>query len=238
MANPFLTTGKALKKWHTWFTIRGFSSIGLPTNGVTTMDFQQLAAKLREKQVIFKIKACIELIYSYYLENTPTDDQIENIASHIKVNVRIFMAAYMIVYFPLTVFASMGDLETPLLEASKQLLESLDYIMVYLKETESFHGIITAPLPKALAVPFHVLAANYLQYFQTWKETDLVGLITRIKATLVELYTTRNGRPANDPDMAEFGIGINRLRQKLATLAGNDELAQFDTEHAALIAHR
>ena len=88
--------------------------------------FERLIEYLREKATISRTKDCLErfhrmcnLMHKVQKKDSPPE----------KVNVRIFLAVYMIVDHPAHVFESMGELEQKLLASAQKLLNIFEEIM-------------------------------------------------------------------------------------------------------------
>jgi hypothetical protein len=80
---------------------------------------------LREKPVIAITKACLQRLHllSTFRHWSPPKSLSPN-----EVNVKVFLAAYMIVHRPTHVFETMGKLEIDLLEAATPLLAAFEQI--------------------------------------------------------------------------------------------------------------
>ena len=78
---------------------------------------------LREKSVIAVTRACLQRIHllATFLHGSPSRTMDPEC-----VNVRVFLAAFMIAYRPTHVFESMGALEQALLESAIPLLETFE----------------------------------------------------------------------------------------------------------------
>jgi hypothetical protein len=89
--------------------------------------FERLVEFLREKATISRTKACLERFHRlsnlFHKATKAAGEEPE------RVNVRIFLAVYMIVVYPRDVFENMGDLERRLLGSAKVLLEMFEKIL-------------------------------------------------------------------------------------------------------------
>jgi len=180
---------------------------------------------LREKSTIQRSKACLERFH-----------RLSNLANKVtrapgvepeRVNVRIFLASYMIAVYPRNVFESMGVLETEVFNSAKALVEHFEEILL----SGSFKS---RTFPDVLF--------KYLQDFKAWKVPDEAKLVARIKHALVALYQARQQLPHDEPVNSqlntEFRTQIQRLREKLGQIAGPEQLAAFDLEQPDELANR
>ena len=173
---------------------------------------------LREKSTIQRSKACLERFH-----------RLSNLVNRVtrapgvepeRVNVRIFLASYMIAVYPRNVFENMGVLETEVFNSAKALVEHFEEILL----SGSFKSRTFADV-----------LSKYLQDFKAWKVPDEAKLVARIKHALVALYQARSQLPLDEPVNSqlntEFRTQIQRLREKLGQIAGPEELAAFDVGH-------
>ena len=79
--------------------------------------FEDLIVFLRKKEIIAITKACLQRVHLSCTFRHHIQYQTNE-----KVNVRVFLAGYMIAYCPTHVFESMGVLEHALLNAASPLL--------------------------------------------------------------------------------------------------------------------
>ncbi len=147
-----------------------------------------------------------------------------------RVNVRIFLAAYMIVGHPWRVFEQVGALERPLIDSAQTLLDIFEKILHSEIPVHQLHPDLTRSLPIALF--------RYMRDFRAWKLPDEAKLVVRVKHALVALFTARERLPPDEPEdselKTEFRTQIRRLRDKLRQIAGADELAKFDGEQGVI----
>ena len=168
--------------------------------------FEQLVTYLRDKSTIMRCKNCLERYHR--LANLV--HKVTRIASDEaeRVNVRIFLAAYMIVARPMNVFDKMGALEQQAFDSARLLLEIFEKILY---SATPFHD-----LPADLTRAFTAALFDYLRKFKAWKVPNEAQLICRIKHALVALYQARTQLPADEPEDSqlnvEFRTQITRLR--------------------------
>jgi hypothetical protein len=144
-----------------------------------------------------------------------------------KVNVRIFLAMYMIVEYTAHVFESMGELEQKLLASAQKLLNIFEEIM---QSTVPMHS-----LPRDLTKSFPPALFEYMRDFKGWKVPDEQKLLARIKDALCKMYVVKEYMSSDEPEDSKQNTDLRdnifRLREKLRQIAGNAELALFDAEN-------
>jgi hypothetical protein len=178
---------------------------------------------LRDKSTISRSKACLERFHRLsnllHKATNPVGKEPE------RVNVRIFLAAYMIVAYPTNVFENMGALEQQLLASAHELIKLFEKILYSFQsdKTIPFHKLL-----KDLTKSFPSALFDYHGDFKAWKVPDEAKLVTRIKHALVALYQARKQLPPDEPEDSqlntEFRTQICRLRQKLQQIVGVNAL--------------
>ena len=145
------------------------------------------------------------------------------------VNVRVVLAANMIVFRPTHVFESMGQLEQKLYNSAIPLVSRFECIADCLATKGSFQSV-----PVQLSIDFTSLLFEFLRAFKAWKVPDEAKLTCRIKHALIALYDAEEHLPPDEPDDSrlkiEFRTQIERLRSKLQQIAGPAVLRQFDAD--------
>ena len=145
------------------------------------------------------------------------------------VNVRVFLAAFMIAYRPTHVFESMGVLEQSLYESALPLTTKFDEIVRVVIRTRGFNGV-----PFDLTADFPLMLFEFLKRFKAWKVPDEAKLCCRIKHALIALYQAEEHLPPDEPAdsklKVEFRTQIERLRGKLQQISGPQALGEFDAQ--------
>jgi hypothetical protein len=186
---------------------------------------------LREKPIIAVSKACLQRIHllSTFRHGSPSKALAPE-----NVNVRVFLAAFMIAYRPTHVFESMGALEQSLYESAIPLLTAFERILQCIRTSAKrcFQEV-----PHDLTEGFPTMLFEYLKRFKAWKVPDEAKLTCRIKHALIALYQAEEHLPPDEPEdsklKVEFRTQIERLRSKLQQIAGVDALNQFDEQRRA-----
>ncbi len=219
---------------------------GATTDKCRAITFDTMVIFLREKAVIECTRRCLQRIHlvcsqrhglseperEWYAEAAPSTAAA---AAGPQINVRIFLAAFMISVRPSHVFdAPGGALESALLEASKVLLELFERICGAVSHTVS-RSFSTVPMD--VTDGFCVALVTFLKRFKAWKVPDEVKLTSRIRHALIALYQAElqlpSDEPADSPLKREFCIQVERLRSKLQQIAGVEALRQFDRDRIA-----
>ncbi len=189
--------------------------------------FEELVVHLREKPVIAATKSILMRIH--HLSTLRHGSPRLAVAPE-RVNVRVFLAAYMIALRPTHVFEAMGSLEQSLFEAALPLLNTFQRIVERVASAGSFQGVASD-----LSCDFPTTLLEYLKRFKEWKVPDEAKLTCRIKHALIALYNAQQHLPPDEPEdsklKVEFRTQIERLRAKLQQIAGADALAEFDANH-------
>ena len=182
---------------------------------------------LREKPIIAVTKACLQRIHvlTTFRHGSPAQA-----LSPDNVNVRVFLAAFMIAFRPSHVFESMGALEQQLYEVALPLMVKFEQIATRVISSPSgFQGV-----PSDVTNGFPEMLFEYLKRFKAWKVPDEAKLTCRIKHALIALYQAEGHLPPDEPDDSklkiEFRIQITRLRSKLEQIAGRSALDEFDAQ--------
>ena len=208
--------------------VKRFSAVGPTSTRIKRMSFEQVVIYLREKKVIAVSKACLQRIHllTTFRHGSPSSALVPE-----NVNIRVFLAGFMIAYYPDKVFETMGALEQPLFHSTLTLIEAFERICKQIAANPSF-----AHMPHELTKDFPTLLLKFLKAFKAWKVPDEIKLTKRIKHALTALYQALEHLPPDEPEdsplMIEFNTTIPRLRSKLEQIAGISVLNAFDEERA------
>lgn len=209
--------------------IQRFKDGKLMSSDIKRMQFEDLVVFLRQKDTISKTKALLMRFHNSarFAFGDPTNTDLPD-----QVNVRVFLAAYMMVYFSSKVFEEVKDLEAAARQAATRMIGNFERMI----EQYTTRGQIFYEIDANVVASFVPLLFNYLRKFKEWKVPDEIKLIGRIKCALVALYLAQEALPSMDeserPRMAaELSTQIDRLRGKYRQIAGNDEYAKFEDEY-------
>ena len=142
---------------------------------------------------------------------------------------RIFIASFLIVLQPDRTFERMGAVEQEVSKAAKLLIDTFERIL-FSPLPMPMHTLppaLTRSLPRALF--------DYLRKFNAWKLPNEKLLVSRIKHALVALCQGKLQVPRDEPENSllnsEFRTQIDRLRGKLAEIAGREAVEAFQQEN-------
>ena len=150
-------------------------------------------------------------------------------AGTVKVNVREFLAAYMLIGFPAYTFANPnGELEQRLVESGRRMLETFEGICdaVRAMDTPS-----PAALPRPLTERFPEDFHEYLRCFRAWKVPDESQLAQRILHALRAIYEARATLAADPHETRTPGV-MAQLNEQYAKLTVTRKLAQINGQEA------
>lgn len=223
----------SFRKATTHRLINQLFSKGPTSTRVQSITFEQLVEFLRTKTSIQLTKSVLERVHRlcnirHHYALTPGQPQE-------RVNIRVFLASFMIAYRPDNVFESRGPLENTLLQSSREVVSRFENILrsIDSSPTKAFNSIS----PDATR-DFADVLRKYMNDFTAWKVPDEAKLVKRIKHALQALYQAKRQLPPNEPNdsklSVEFHAQIHRLRFKLHQIAGAGALAELDTNIQAL----
>ena len=190
--------------------------------------FESLVVLLREKPIIQTMSNILQRVHllSTFRHGSPSKALTPE-----NVNVKVFLAGYMIAYRPTHVFESMGALETALLEAATPLITTFQKICAVVKQGRGFQAV-----SPELTKDFPTMLFEYLKRFKAWKVPDEAKLTCRIKHALIALYQAEEHLPPDEPEdsklKVEFRTQIERLRSKLLQIAGHNAVIEFDGQRS------
>ena len=180
---------------------------------IRAIAFRDLIKILRDDNVVASTR--VALMRAHYVSIMLAPGRSYVIAD---VNVRKFLAAYMIAYFP------QDSLPFPRSEVGLRLQE-MGHAML-----NDFHGSIqTGRVSPNLALSIE----NFMIHFNAWESVDIRRVVGRYEKALKLLYTSRAyyldrraGQSTTEPMVAEFTLQITKLREKAASV--KISLAPFD----------
>jgi hypothetical protein len=208
---------------------------GVTVASAKGMPLKQLSQLLRNTVAI----RCMKLVLHRICVLTAAGAQFVSRGEETKnVNVRVFLAAFMITFKPDEVFESIhkNSLEEDLIRCGSEMLAVFSALFTALRApatTEAHRATVAAGLG------FHLVLHNYLKAFQAWKLPDEKKITARITHALGALYaaedhlmeeqeeeehsTNGSGGGAacdNSKQRAEYREQQERLREKLFQIAG------------------
>ena len=204
--------------------IRNQIRSGATSLHMKSISFERMVVELREISIIKAARECVRRIH---LLATKRHGSPPGALAPENVNVRVVLAGFMAAYRPTHVFETMGPLECSLHESAIALIQAFEAICERMKDGTAF-----ANVPHEVTRDLNVLLFEYLKRFKAWKVPDEAKLTMRIKHALVALYQAREHLPPDEPEdsklSVEFRTQIERMRAKLAQIAGQGALKAFD----------
>jgi len=161
------------------------TSSGITSESTKSMSFDALVQHLRNMDVITTTKACLERIHTLCVLR---HGSVSRACKPANVNVRVFLAAFMIAYRPTHVFKAMGPtLEQPLFEAAVKMIKSFELICDAIINSSAPSNTFK-DAPHELTSDFEALLVDFLVKFKAWKVQDAIQLTRQIKHALIALY--------------------------------------------------
>ena len=142
------------------------------------------------------------------------------------ISVRVYLAAYLMVYKQSSAFERMRALETALLSAAAPLVERVRVIC----EEVSMRGTFEA-VPFELTKDFNTMLYAYVAAFVRWKAPDELKLCTRLRHRLNALYDSLELLGESDPALLEGLIrNAEAMRSTMQQVSGIEAVLLFDRE--------
>jgi uncharacterized protein YjiS (DUF1127 family) len=147
---------------------RAIHTIGISRERLRAMSFEALVIALRERPLISAAKAALQRMHllATFRHGSPSKSLTPE-----NVNVRVFLAAYMIADRPTHVFETMGALEQALFESAAPVLNEFHAMCDALMRAPFKHFQM---VPSALTKDFPTTLFEYLRRFKAWKVPDEV----------------------------------------------------------------
>jgi hypothetical protein len=206
------------------------NKFGMTSFLAKTISFDDLSARLRETVLIRTMKVVLHrtcVLTADGLRSSPDASEVK------KVNVRVFLAAYMISYHAHKVFERIEKNESALIVASDEMLTVFGALRLAIENSKKCDSNKEA-IQKALTFP--MVLHTYLKAFQAWKLPDEEKIRDRIQHALDALHRSGDLLVGSDDDTirirAEFEAQIERFRSKLLQVAGEEVLKRSDALHA------
>ena len=230
-----LASRKVQKAWRTSFQFRKTVNFAkklvedfkVTSENARLITFKTLTNLLRHTDVIAATKSIVQRIHLLCVSRHGTEDGT-NIDD---INVRVVLAAFMIVHRPSHVFEIRGELVKNLIDAGTKMLANLEGIIAAIMQPTAKHF---QSVPASLTKDFQAVMHDYLVKFNLWKIPDEAKLTLRIRHALWALYQAKRHLPSDEREDShlaeEFNTQINRLRAKMISIGGQAALDQLDAE--------
>jgi hypothetical protein len=239
-SNPATRNSAANVLWRFWRqrrhmslpkVVKRFQDAKLMSTDIRQLRFDELVIFLRKKETI---RLAMALLRSFHQraqlvhEHEGTADRLPS--GDGLVNVRVFLAVYMIVIFTSKVFESVGELENALIKSGRRLMANFELMIVqFTSRNHEFCKINANAVTSLLPSLF-----DYLRKFKEWKGPDEIKLTLRIEKALFCLHYSMEALPGgrdlecNARLVQEMITQTERLREKLLKIAGEQRLIDFD----------
>jgi len=149
------------------------------------------------------------------------------------LNIKMFLAAYMIRYRPHLVFEYDDTTAKNLFTKARSLIAYTDTMVAKIDARDSLVGN-----GKSWATTFPTVIEAYKEAFTAWKKPDETRLVTRIRHAVVALMQAQNQLPPDEPADSlvrmEIVTQLTRMREQLRRIAGQAGIAQLDADLAQI----
>ena len=182
--------------------------------------------RLKEERVMRVVKRCLVRLArrSIGQSSSRRDTAVGEKPSNVNLNVRAFLAAFMIRYHSGHVFEQNGMAERLLLDEATQLVDSFYAAIASIRATGTF---VDNP-----ETPFMQVLLNYFDTFKKWKTPNTPQLVTRVENAIISLTIEEARIPADQPEDSHLRLAfkrdIRRLKDKLVEIAGARVLAKLE----------
>lgn len=144
-------------------------------------------------------------------------------------NIRVFLSAYLIVAHPNNLFEYCTDIVNRLKESAESMLLHYESICNVYKKKDHDTAELLETTNGFLGKVF-----LFMKSFKDWKTPDSKIFLSRVKIALKALMEARKHALDSDSNstetLEELNFQINRLRNKIITVAGAEALENFDKE--------
>ena len=196
---------------------------GVTNRYAQSISFEQLMVVLRRKPLIAAVKACLMRIHTCAVLRHKSTASYRRTT----VNVRVFIAAFIIAHRPSHVFRAMGALELALYNTAWSLLAAFGTICDQIVSSK-YHSF--AEIPASETEQFPKLMVEYFDLFATWQRHSPAQdrQLRRVEHALAALCQARAHLPPNAEQrvVEEIELQISRLRAVLVRLGGGGSRAE------------
>ena len=170
-----LASHKVQKAWRTSFQFRKtvnsakklVEDFKVTSENARLITFKTLTNLLRHTDVIAATKSIVQRIHLLCVSRHGTEDGTNTD----DINVRVVLAAFMIVHRPSHVFEIRGELVKNLIDAGTKMLANLEGIIAAIMQPTAKHF---QSVPASLTKDFQAVMHDYLVKFNLWKIPDEV----------------------------------------------------------------
>ncbi|KAF5860847.1 hypothetical protein ETB97_000999 [Aspergillus alliaceus] len=213
------TIQRIWRDYHAKMVMQEFRALGLTTNRIQHMEFEDVGSLLSEDKVLTLTASVLRLCGMQDMESGTMGG---------RGAVRTFLSSYLIVTHPAEVLSSNGEQEQDLIAKARELIVAFEQATPLLSAGCSSMATSSTEL-QTLCEAYNV----FFSAFHAWKTHDSSVLIEIMLAQFVELehiwQTVKNDRAGGVADDYRQGIRQNQilLLARLKRLAGSDRAMQM-----------
>ena len=194
--------------------------------------YPDLSTKLKSKPVIASCKSCLDQLGSLLSVNGLLDGR-NSPSSGI---VGSFLAAFIVVFHPNTVFETRAEQEDSLYRSADRLLIIFDQVCCTII-SQSGQACIT--ISREVLGSYAEALLEYVDLFLVWKNHDKSRLCERIYHSLQAITDALAKLPTSKSEVTVERVQLltqaKTLRGRLKRIAGADALTSYDAEHPQLV---
>ena len=151
------------------------------------------------------------------------------VAFEISTNPRRFLSAFMVVYHSSETFGTMDDLAHAVLASATAMLATFELLIDGVRDS----GIL-AGVDQQHTRLFVSQLLSFLEVFESWRVSGKALIVSRIRSRLIELYKNDAQLSSDHQKIHKvFVHQIERMRDRLRDVGGEQELERFDEAYAA-----
>jgi hypothetical protein len=210
---------QVIKKYSLKNIATQFFNYGPSLDKIKEMEFKDISTKLREDKII---DVSGDMLFRFIqLSNW---NRIKQPLITGTVNVKIFLAAYMIASKPKNVFEEIKELENKVIKAAESLLICVQETVKALRSGKKW-----SDLKKNIAKDISSILCTYLRTFKEWKIIDEKKLSGRLTHAITQIENAIE--KSQDDKLNEELIKQHiRLRDKLKQIIGEKEFNEYNNK--------
>jgi hypothetical protein len=205
--SPFSSTRLLIARFH---------AAKLTGHQIRAIGSDAMATHLIDKRVIFNTKLLLTRLLMVSISLCP---QLQGATMPENREIRVFLTAYVAVYFPTTIFEQFGPRQRAVMHEGQVLLALVEAFIMHYEANSSFQT-----LPRGNCLALFAQMQRYTQAFLAWKRPDETRIITRIRHALYAIFFAARGLQPDLPQDAqvlrEMETQTARLRAKLFQIGG------------------
>jgi hypothetical protein len=187
--------------------------------------FDHLALHLRANTTVNGVRQLVQRLQRLSVE-VPKVPAAATVPVPPTVNIRVYLAAYMVHYFPGNVLREVDATTIQMQGATANLLAFMDRAVPALAEGGLFRE-------EEFGADFLQLLRQYINAFQLWKTPDSIRFQDHLKNVLRMAMAALSVLSETEPETEECfetRAQIDRLRAQLLVIGGQEAVDAFDAE--------